>query len=44
MLPLIWSKEAGIKDAVIQAYRKLYLEVAEGQTYVEIPGTRLGWE
>ncbi|NXX98191.1 CND1 protein, partial [Centropus bengalensis] len=25
MLPLIWSKEPGIKDAVLNAYRQLYL-------------------
>ncbi|NXS51445.1 CND1 protein, partial [Brachypteracias leptosomus] len=25
MLPLIWSKEAGIKEAVLSAYRQLYL-------------------
>ncbi|NWH73336.1 CND1 protein, partial [Piaya cayana] len=25
MLPLIWSKEAGIKEAVLNAYRQLYL-------------------
>jgi len=25
MLPLIWSKEPGIKEAVLNAYRQLYL-------------------
>ncbi|KGL82289.1 Condensin complex subunit 1, partial [Tinamus guttatus] len=25
MLPLVWSKEAGIKEAVLNAYRRLYL-------------------
>ncbi|OXB60497.1 hypothetical protein ASZ78_000788, partial [Callipepla squamata] len=25
MLPLVWSKEAGIKEAVLNAYRQLYL-------------------
>ncbi|XP_052287084.1 condensin complex subunit 1-like isoform X2 [Dreissena polymorpha] len=25
MLPLIWSKEAGIKEAVVSAYKRLYL-------------------
>ncbi|NWI14057.1 CND1 protein, partial [Crypturellus soui] len=25
MLPLVWSKEAGVKEAVLNAYRRLYL-------------------
>ncbi|OWF35443.1 condensin complex subunit 1-like [Mizuhopecten yessoensis] len=25
MLPLIWSKESGVKDAVVDAYKKMYL-------------------
>jgi len=25
MLPLVWSMDAAIKDAVVQAYRRLYL-------------------
>ena len=25
MLPLVWSTDAAIKDAVVQAYRRLYL-------------------
>lgn len=25
MLPLIWSKEPGVRDAVVAAYRQLYL-------------------
>ncbi|XP_051865844.1 condensin complex subunit 1, partial [Pristis pectinata] len=25
MLPLVWSKEAGVKEAVVNAYRRLYL-------------------
>ncbi len=25
MLPLVWSKEPGIKEAVLNAYRQLYL-------------------
>lgn len=25
MLPLVWSKEPGIRDAVLDAYRTLYL-------------------
>ncbi|XP_062895773.1 condensin complex subunit 1 [Mobula hypostoma] len=25
MLPLVWSKEAGVKEAVVEAYRRLYL-------------------
>ena len=25
MLPLIWSKEPGVRDAVLNAYRQLYL-------------------
>uniref|UniRef100_A0A6P8PGL9 Condensin complex subunit 1 n=1 Tax=Geotrypetes seraphini TaxID=260995 RepID=A0A6P8PGL9_GEOSA len=25
MLPLVWSKEAGVREAVVNAYRKLYL-------------------
>lgn len=25
MLPLIWSKEPGVRDAVVGAYRQLYL-------------------
>lgn len=25
MLPLVWSADAAIKDAVVQAYRRLYL-------------------
>lgn len=25
MLPLVWSTDAAIKDAVIQAYKRLYL-------------------
>ncbi|KAJ7418649.1 Condensin complex subunit 1 [Pitangus sulphuratus] len=29
MLPLIWSKEAGIKEAVLNAYRQLYLSPSE---------------
>uniref|UniRef100_A0A8C5TL43 Condensin complex subunit 1 n=1 Tax=Malurus cyaneus samueli TaxID=2593467 RepID=A0A8C5TL43_9PASS len=29
MLPLIWSKEPGIKDAVLNAYRQLYLSPSE---------------
>lgn len=30
MLPLIWSKEGGIKDAVVGAYRRLYLNPEGG--------------
>ncbi|XP_060583069.1 condensin complex subunit 1-like isoform X2 [Ruditapes philippinarum] len=30
MLPLIWSKEAGIKDAVVAAYKRLYLNPQGG--------------
>ncbi|KAL8202753.1 UNVERIFIED_CONTAM: Condensin complex subunit 1 [Gekko kuhli] len=30
MLPLIWSKEAGIRDAVLNAYRRLYLNPSGG--------------
>ena len=26
MLPLIWSKEPGVRDAVLNAYRQLYLK------------------
>ncbi|NXQ23847.1 CND1 protein, partial [Alaudala cheleensis] len=29
MLPLIWSKEPGIKEAVLNAYRRLYLNPSE---------------
>lgn len=29
MLPLIWSKEPGIKEAVLNAYRQLYLSLNE---------------
>ncbi|XP_058681359.1 condensin complex subunit 1 [Ammospiza caudacuta] len=29
MLPLIWSKEPGIKEAVLNAYRQLYLSPSE---------------
>ncbi|XP_050189100.1 condensin complex subunit 1 isoform X2 [Myiozetetes cayanensis] len=29
MLPLIWSKEPGIKEAVLNAYRQLYLNPSE---------------
>uniref|UniRef100_A0A8D2NHU1 Condensin complex subunit 1 n=1 Tax=Zonotrichia albicollis TaxID=44394 RepID=A0A8D2NHU1_ZONAL len=29
MLPLIWSKETGIKEAVLSAYRQLYLSPSE---------------
>ncbi|NXU90728.1 CND1 protein, partial [Xiphorhynchus elegans] len=29
MLPLIWSKEPGIKEAVLNAYRRLYLSPSE---------------
>lgn len=25
MLPLVWSREPGIKEAVLNAYRRLYL-------------------
>lgn len=25
MLPLVWSREPGIKEAVVNAYRRLYL-------------------
>lgn len=25
MLPLVWSTDAAVKDAVVQAYRRLYL-------------------
>ncbi|NWY02789.1 CND1 protein, partial [Nothoprocta ornata] len=28
MLPLVWSKEAGVKEAVLSAYRRLYLSPA----------------
>ncbi|XP_053379231.1 condensin complex subunit 1-like [Mercenaria mercenaria] len=30
MLPLIWSKESGIKDAVVAAYKRLYLNPQGG--------------
>ncbi|NWY49175.1 CND1 protein, partial [Chionis minor] len=30
MLPLIWSKEPGIKEAVLNAYRRLYLSPSGG--------------
>ena len=30
MLPLIWSKEAGVKDAVVAAYKRLYLNQQGG--------------
>ncbi|RXM36742.1 Condensin complex subunit 1 [Acipenser ruthenus] len=28
MLPLVWSKDAGVKEAVVEAYRRLYLNPA----------------
>lgn len=31
MLPLVWSTDAAIKDAVVQAYRRLYLN-PKGET------------
>lgn len=31
MLPLVWSTDAAIKDAVVQAYRRLYLN-PQGET------------
>ncbi|XP_077577834.1 condensin complex subunit 1 [Stigmatopora nigra] len=31
MLPLVWSRDAAIKDAVVQAYRRLYLN-PQGET------------
>lgn len=30
MLPLIWSKEASVKDAVVAAYKRLYLNPQGG--------------
>lgn len=30
MLPLIWSKETGIKEAVVAAYKRLYLNPQGG--------------
>ncbi|XP_062489144.1 condensin complex subunit 1 isoform X2 [Pezoporus occidentalis] len=30
MLPLIWSKEPGIREAVLNAYRRLYLSPSKG--------------
>ena len=30
MLPLIWSKESGVKDAVVAAYKRLYLNPQGG--------------
>ncbi|XP_078064647.1 condensin complex subunit 1-like, partial [Mustelus asterias] len=37
MLPLVWSKEAGVKEAVTEAYRRLYLnrESSKPQTMVQ---------
>ena len=31
MLPLVWSREQTVKEAVIDAYKKLYLEKVGGQ-------------
>ncbi|NXK63493.1 CND1 protein, partial [Sylvietta virens] len=35
MLPLIWSKEPGIKEAVLNAYRQLYLSPSEDSERAE---------
>jgi condensin complex subunit 1 len=29
MLPLIWSRESGIRDAVVGAYKRLYLNPSD---------------
>lgn len=35
MLPLIWSRESGIKEAVVGAYKRLYLSPADSnQRYI----------
>lgn len=43
MLPLVWSTDATIKDAVVQAYRHLYLN-PQGDTirFVKQLHIRLG--
>lgn len=40
MLPLVWSTDTAIKDAVVQAYRRLYLN-PQGETIrsVKLPHT-----
>ncbi|NWV34162.1 CND1 protein, partial [Grantiella picta] len=38
MLPLIWSKEPGIKDAVLNAYRQLYLSPSEDSERAKAQG------
>ncbi|KAM5142461.1 condensin complex subunit 1 [Mantella aurantiaca] len=35
MLPLIWSKEPGVRDAVVGAYRQLYLSSGSGSERVK---------
>ena len=30
MLPLIWSRDSGIKDAVVAAYKRLYINPQSG--------------
>lgn len=44
MLPLVWSTDAAIKDAVIHAYRRLYLN-PQGDTIRFVrPHTYLSYE
>lgn len=38
MLPLVWSTDAAIKDAVVQAYRRLYLN-PQGDTVRSVKPT-----
>ncbi|NXY14960.1 CND1 protein, partial [Atrichornis clamosus] len=38
MLPLIWSKEPGIKEAVLNAYRRLYLSPSEDSKRAKAQG------
>ena len=41
MLNLVWSKEQNVKEAVVSAYRKLYLEPGkENMRYVGTLGFR----
>lgn len=42
MLPLVWSTDVAVKDAVIQAYRRLYLNPHGDSTrYTSVLSSRL---
>lgn len=42
MLPLVWSTDSAIKDAVVQAYRRLYLN-PQGDTLRSVKPTCRFW-